>query len=348
MTDHTNKIEQLQRALLQTSNLRNLSRSTSGHKKQETGLANSSRSTKYQSAKIIECTQNVVELRKLINNWNKLEKAKKASLNRLQHERWALEEEYSRLLGEREESDLQESFQFEPGFRFKANGDIKKPTKKEVTKVVEYIKNWNAVKKGVKKDNSGMECRGSNASIPAGVDPIVGVASENSKPYFGSKSRQESKTITEDRLSRDNDTILGTMNVTKAIEETEKVIKELKSTEKMSRAKGTYSQGSGSFLRALSKENQYSGGPDAVRSHCEMNKALACLNKRQVNHKRKGFKDNCAACEFKLSSHKDDSLDKKLEQLKRPLKKWKSVWINPSNGMPLFCGKQFHLMMVHN
>ena len=145
--------------------------------------------------------------------------------------------------------------------------------------------------------------------------------------------------MTEDRSSREEDTILGTMNVTKAIEETEMVLKELKSTKNMSRTQGSYSQGSGAFLRALSKENQYSGGPDAVRSHCEMNKALACLNKRQVNHKRKGFKDNCAACEFKLSSHKDDSLDKKLEQLKRPLKKCESVWINPSNGMLLILWK---------
>ena len=345
MTDYTNKIEQLQKALHQTSNLRNLSRSTSGHKKQKRSGLDSSRSTKYQSAKIIECTQNVVELRKLINNWNKLEKAKKASLNRLQHERWALEDEYSRLLGERGGSDLQESFQYEPGFRFKANGDIKTPKKKEVTKVVEYIKNWNAVKKGIKNDNSHMECQGNNTSAPAGVDPIVGVASENSKPYFESKP---SKKMTEDRPLRDDDTILGTMNVTKAIEETEKVLKELHLAKKMSREQGSYSQGSGTFLRALSKENQYSGGPDAVRSHCEMNKALACLNKRQVNHKRKGFKDNCAACEFKLSSHKDDSLDKKLEQLKRPLKKWESVWINPSNGVPLSCGKQFNFLSVHS
>ena len=234
---------------------------------------------KYQSAKIIECTQNVVELRKLINDWNKLEKAKKASLNRLQQERWALEEEYSRLLGERGDSDLQESFKLEPGFRFKANGDIKKPKKKEVTKVVEYIKNWSAVKREIKngtaEGDSGIKSPASKLEGTvdlSGVDPIQGVASENSTPYFGSSQTNEKTAGC--KPTREKDSTTETMNVAKAIEETENILKEIFIAKNISRAKGSYTCGSGTFLRALSKENQYSGGPDAVKSHYEMNKAL--------------------------------------------------------------------------
>ena len=344
MSDYNSKIEELKKALMHTSNLRQLS--NNARKKYKTyGLDSSSRSVKYKPAKIIECTQNVVEIRKLINDWRKLEKAKKASLNRMEHERWALETQYSKLLGEEAQSELHESFLLEPGFRFKANGDIKKPKQSEITRVVDYIKNWSATKRNIKKGmitDTPMECQGKSCTNTSS-DPILGVASENSKAYLGSHSTNKDINKTEGIPTKDSDTILGTVNVTKAIEETEKVLNEIYEGKEIKelKARSSGTKASSAYLRAMSKQNQYSGGPNAVKLHCEMNKALTMKDsknatggvKRESCHKRRGFKTNCPACEFKLSGHKDDFTEKKMEQLKKPLKKWQSVSLNPSAGM---------------
>ena len=343
MSDYNKKIEELKKAVLHASNFRKIGRSNTKRRTYQTyGLDPSSRSVKYQPAKIIECTQNVVELRKLINDWCKIEKEKKAILNRMEHERWALETQYSQILGEDPQSDLQASFHLEPGFRFKANGDIKKPKDIEITNVVEYIKNWQAIKKNLKKGlipDTTMECLGRNFE---NIDPILGVACENSKPYFGSQTTNKdlNKSAAE-RPTRDSDTILGRVNVTKAIEETEKALIEIYEDKEMKelKAQNSGTKTSNAYLRAMSKENQYSGGPDAVKRHCEMAKAWAEKDldnggiKQDSCHKRRGFRTNCSACEFKLSGHKDNFVEKKLEQFKKPLKKWQSVSVNPSAGM---------------
>ena len=346
MSDYNSKIEELKKALMHTSNLRQLG-NTARKKYKTYGLDPSSRSVKYKPAKIIECTQNVVEIRKLINDWRKLEKAKKASLDRMEHERWALETQYSRLLGEEARSELHESFQLEPGFRFKANGDIKKPKQSEITRVVDYIKNWNSAKRNMKQDimitDTPMECQVKSFTNTSNSDPILGVASENSKAYLGSHSTNKDINKTEGRPTKDSDTILGTVNVTKAIEETEKVLNEIYEGKEMKEFKAKHSgtKASNAYLRAMSKQNQYSGGPNAVTLHCEMNKALTTKDsenvtsgiKRESCHKRRGFKTNCPACEFKLSGRKGDFIEKKMEQLQKPLKKWQSVSLNPSVGM---------------
>ncbi len=316
------------------------------------GLDASSASVKYQPARIIECTQNVVELRKLISNLQRLENNRKQSLTTLENEKHALETQYNRIIGAEPESALEESFKLEPGFRFKANGDIKKPKKNDITKVVEYIKNWKSIKHeyGKKKPNKKpitipTEARDvSNPKLSKILLPhsepneILEVARENSTASMTRQNahvpRAHSNILeTFDREQYNwyhvspNDSYIGTENVTKSIAETERDLQEFGELRK-----AIIKPSSTHYLRAWSKENQYSGGPYAVkslRSQQEINRIRTQAKSCSVTQQR-GFKHNCSACEFKLAQSfgKLPETDRKLTELQRPLQKW----LTPSTG----------------
>lgn len=84
-----------------------------------------SRQKNIQPARITECPQNAVELRKLINTWTDLDKAQKKSLSKLNSAQFNLKLEYNELLSGNT-SDSGVNLLLPPGFRYHANGEPKR------------------------------------------------------------------------------------------------------------------------------------------------------------------------------------------------------------------------------
>ncbi len=76
---------------------------------------------------VVECKENVVELRKLVQKWAELDNEKRKTICRLDSERHALKVKYRQILsGSMDNSSVEDTFVFEPGFRYKANGEQRK------------------------------------------------------------------------------------------------------------------------------------------------------------------------------------------------------------------------------
>ncbi len=233
----------------------------------------------------------------------------------MEHEKWALEAQYGRYLTDvtrQDHSALRESFEIEPGFRFKPNGEIKRRKGHEITNVAHYIQDWNEIKKDLESEQQagkhveqGFEEPLSNMFIPEEFDTA---GRESGRPVKAA------------------DSFLCGVNVTKVIEESEQLLKDLNDLKDTLVKDKKYEHTPTTFLRAVSKDGQYSGGPDSVKSHAEKLKALELKDvkyesalKHRTKHEEKRFRSNCPACRFNLSVRK---LSFAKDAEKAPAKKW--------------------------
>lgn len=310
--DHYRNIDDIKQAILKTKRTRHIGATP----KKQSAYGLDKPQVKYQPARIIECTQNVIELRKLLNNWHHIDVAQKKSLTKMENEKLSWENHFNRILGE-PISELEDSFELEPGFRFKSNGDIKKTNRGNITKVVEYIKNWQAVKQHMRERERKRIAPG---KVKNENRVYLNIQIPCAKIGWGDMNVLDAENLSQSDCSEGD-------IVDKAIEETEMALQEIWSDIEMNEAqkRGRSTQSSQCFLRALSRENCYSGGPYAVKSNRQ---ARHFCSRNFNNHplKSRGFKNNCVACEFKLSGRgnpvDDDTI---LRGLRKPLEKWKDL-----------------------
>ena len=87
-----------------------------------------------QAAKIIECPRNVIELRKLLNTWDDIDKAKRRVMSKLSGETYMLKLKYRELLTGENSGSTDDTLLLPPGFRYHANGEPKKVNKRRFAK----------------------------------------------------------------------------------------------------------------------------------------------------------------------------------------------------------------------
>ena len=90
--------------------------------------------SQYRGAQIVECPQNVVELRKLLLACQHIERDRKKSISRINNEKQLMRKTYKRNLSAEELVKEGSTFDLAPGFRFKRNGDLKSSDSKTTTR----------------------------------------------------------------------------------------------------------------------------------------------------------------------------------------------------------------------
>ena len=145
MARYDTKLNELKSSLLDTEKRRHLSISD---------RVSRSKSRTVRPARIIECSQNVVELRKLIKELDKIEKDKKKTLSKIQNEKLKVEQEYAcinnvkpSMFSRSHKIKDTVNFQINAGFRYKSNGDPKKLKSKSAIKVTDVLPDWNKTKR---------------------------------------------------------------------------------------------------------------------------------------------------------------------------------------------------------
>ncbi|CAH1798540.1 unnamed protein product [Owenia fusiformis] len=262
-----------------------------------------------QGARVVECQQNAVELRKLILQWETLERQKRKAVSDLNTEMNLTKLSFKKLNLKPQKSNEEEDLETitnetnPVGFRFRSNGDIRETqhvSKTAMKPTIEALKGQSDIQQTSTRSKSKQEDEISGESLVT--------------PFGESDESDESEKI----------------DYNEEIAKLEKTVKEL-SEDVLKRSN---SKAAKQYLRAHTREDHSSSYADTRALHymqMHQNDRWASLPSRtdfgrysrtdRQMHKKYSLKANCVACELRLKQNDTDKIQSK--SLNKPCgRKW--------------------------